>query len=63
MYGLNVELFLGKSKDCANPYSKTNGLVLYIHNSSFMVTEELMSKMKKHLRLHREKKEEVKRGV
>jgi hypothetical protein len=42
MHGLNVELFLGKSKDCANPYSKTNGLVLYIHNSSFMVTEELM---------------------
>ena len=41
-YGLHLELFLGKSADCPNPFSKTSGLILYIHNSSYMVTEELM---------------------
>ena len=41
-FGLHVELFMGKRTTCASPFSKTSGLLLYIHNNSYPITEELM---------------------
>ena len=38
--GLHMELFLGTQKDCQSPLSTTSGLIVYIHNKTYTLTEE-----------------------
>lgn len=39
-YGLQMELFIGSQEDCKSPLSTTSGLVIYVHDSTYTLTEE-----------------------
>ena len=38
--GLRLELFIGNQKDCQSPLSTTSGLIVYIANNTYTLTEE-----------------------
>lgn len=35
-----MELFIGSQEDCKSPLSSTSGLVIYVHNHAYTLTEE-----------------------
>lgn len=35
-----MELFVGSQEDCKSPLSSTSGLVIYVHNHAYTLTEE-----------------------
>jgi hypothetical protein len=39
-YGLQLELYVGTRDYCTSPLSSTAGIVLYVHNSSDIITED-----------------------
>lgn len=39
-YGLHLELFMGLPDDCKTPLSPNFGLVVYVHNASYVIWDE-----------------------
>jgi hypothetical protein len=39
-YGLKMELYVGIQEECKSPLSTSSGLLIYIHNYSYSLTEE-----------------------
>lgn len=39
-YGFRMELYVGSQNECKSPLSSTSGLVIYVHNHTYTLTEE-----------------------
>jgi hypothetical protein len=38
--GLQMQLYVGSQEECRSPLSSTSGLILYVHNDKYTLTEE-----------------------